>query len=52
MVFLSLHNVKDLTLNWEKKKFASYVFPFLTISILEFRDKKMQKQIHTSETAE
>lgn len=56
MVFSSLHNVKELTFNWEKKKrrkeFASCVFPFLTLSILEFRDKTMQNQIRTSETAE
>lgn len=39
MVFLRLHHVKSLTFH-----FASSIFPFLTLAVLEFKNKKMQKK--------
>lgn len=39
MVFLRLHHVKSLTFH-----FASSIFPFLTLAVLEFKNKKMQNK--------
>lgn len=38
MVFLRLHHVKSLTFN-----FASSIFPFLTLAVLEFKNQKLKQ---------
>lgn len=42
MVFLRLHHVKSLTFN-----FASSIFPFLTVAVLEFKNQKLQNKKQT-----
>lgn len=44
MVFLSLHNVKDLTFNWKKKEVCFICFPIsdrINLGIQGQKDAKM-----------